>query len=63
MAKGYLIGRRGVEAIKRLVNTTTLTPSGATGGAKLIESLRFPAPFTIRWSTEVGGWMVALGDI
>lgn len=62
MAKGYLIGKRGVEAIKRLVNTSTLTPSGATG-AKLIESLRFPAPFTIRWSTEVGGWMVALGDI
>lgn len=62
MAKGYLIGRRGVEAIKRLVNTSTLTPSGATG-AKLIESLRFPAPFTLRWSTEVGGWMIALGDI
>lgn len=62
MAKGYLIGRRGVEAIKRLVNTSTLTPSGATG-AKLIESLRFPAPFTLRWSTEAGGWMVALGDI
>lgn len=62
MAKGYLIGRRGVELIKRLANTTSLTPGGS-GGSKIIESLRCPAPFTLRWSTEAGGWMVALGDI
>lgn len=62
MAKGYLLGKRGVAALQRLMNTSTLTPGGS-GGAKLIEVSRCPAPFTLRWSTEAGGWMIALGDI
>lgn len=28
-----------------------------------LKTAEFIHPFTIRWSTKVGGWMVALGDI
>lgn len=62
MAKGYLIGRRGIAALNRLINTTSLTPSDPSG-AKIIESRRYPTPFAIRWSTEVDGWIIAPGDV
>lgn len=62
MSKGYLIGRRGVAALKRLVNSSTLRPTG-DAGVKIIEARKYPLPFTVRWSTEANGWMIALGDI
>lgn len=62
MSKGYLIGRRGVAALKRLVNSSTLQPTG-DAGVKIIEARKYPLPFTVRWSTEANGWMIALGDI
>lgn len=62
MSKGYLIGRRGVAALKRLVNSTATKPTG-DAGVKIIEARKYPLPFTVRWSTEANGWMIALGDI
>lgn len=62
MPKGYLIGRRGVAALKRLVNSSATQPTGVSG-VKITEARKYPLPFTVRWSTEANGWIIALGDI